>query len=113
MASKKPQRTRGRKKHGGEAALCEFPGCERPRYARGYCATHHRQLMTGGTLAPIRPYRSRAPGNGKFAGLRLSAECIEHVEEMARSRGLSHSAAVVEILEDWLREGGVQRRRSR
>lgn len=35
--------------------VCNFDGCSRKHVARGYCSTHHRQLIDGRPLAPISP----------------------------------------------------------
>lgn len=85
--------------------VCEIPGCGRPRSARGLCQTHHRQLRDTGAIHPIRPYRSRTPGTTKFAGLRLTPECVAQLEKTAERHGLSHGAAIAEILERWTAQG--------
>ena len=36
-------------------ATCQFPGCDRPRAARGLCNTHYVQQRNGKPLTPIRP----------------------------------------------------------
>ncbi len=33
--------------------LCEFPGCDRPYYARGVCKSHCSQLWNGKPLTPL------------------------------------------------------------
>jgi Ni,Fe-hydrogenase I large subunit len=65
------------------------------------CQTHHRQLLTTGMVNPIRAYRKRSAGTVKFAGLRLSASCVETVKAFAKARGISDGAAVAQLLEDW------------
>jgi hypothetical protein len=80
---------------------CTFHGCGRDSYARGLCQTHHRQRLATGKLKPIRPYRKRSAGTVKFSGLRLSPGCIDTLEAYAEKRGLSHGAAIAEILEAW------------
>lgn len=35
---------------------CAFDGCTRPRYVRGYCTQHYRQLKAGRELSPLRGY---------------------------------------------------------
>jgi hypothetical protein len=57
--------------------------------------------MTTGELKPIRPYRPRRSGTVKLSGLRVSPTCAETVKAYAAERGLSHGAAISEILEDW------------
>lgn len=85
--------------------LCSEEGCGRPAYARGYCQTHHRQLLTTGKTQPIRPYRKRSPGTVKFSGLRLSPQCAGQIEEYAERRNISQGAAIASILEEWLVKG--------
>ena len=104
--SKKRQRPKHPKPRPGE---CVAPHCGRPSYARGLCQTHHRQLITTGKVKPIRPYRKRSPGTVKFAGLRLTSMCVETVEAYAAERGISHGAAIAEILEDWCASFGKRR----
>lgn len=41
---------------------CEFEGCTRMRYVRGYCTQHYRQFMAGRPLQPLRDYSRQAPG---------------------------------------------------
>lgn len=82
--------------------LCNVPKCGRPRYAKGFCQTHHRQLLTKGTIKPIRPYRRRSPETVKCAGLRLSPACAENLEEQAERQGLSLGAIIADILENAL-----------
>ena len=84
------------------AQPCSVEGCGRPAYARGLCQTHHRQMITTGTLKPIRPYRKRSPGTVKFSGLRLSPECAKLIQDYAVRRGVSQGAAIAFILEEWL-----------
>lgn len=33
-------------------ATCSAPACDRPRYARGHCERHYRQLLRSGALRP-------------------------------------------------------------
>ena len=89
--------------------ICMFPDCGRPAYARGYCQTHHLQLLRTGELRPIRPYRKRSPGTEKFSGLRLSPVCIEQIERKAEKEGLSNGAAIAAILEAWGRAKARER----
>lgn len=89
-------------------AHCRSPGCLRRSYARGLCQTHHRQLLKTGKLKPIRPYRPRAPGTVKHAGLRLSAHAAELLDRECEARRLSRGAIIAEVLEEWTR-----RRKSR
>ncbi|HLL54319.1 MAG TPA: hypothetical protein VK447_12265 [Myxococcaceae bacterium] len=88
---------------------CIAPDCGRPAYARGFCQTHHRQLMTTGKVKPIRPYRKRSTGTVKFAGLRLTHHCAQTVKAYAKKRGLSQGAAIAEILEDSLTKDRASR----
>lgn len=85
--------------------LCSFPDCGRAAYARGLCQTHHRQLLTTGTLTRIRPYRSRIPGTEKFSGLRLSPDCVRKLAARAEQERLSNGATIATILEQWLLDG--------
>jgi hypothetical protein len=101
MASKKPRGKRGQKKTPSRERSCDYPECGRPRASKKLCAAHYRQRLTRGELTTIRPYRARVAGTAKYAGLRLSQDCIEQVDGLARSRGLSHGGA----LEGWLSEG--------
>jgi hypothetical protein len=34
---------------------CTFPGCDRPRLSKGWCAGHYSQHREGRPLAPLRP----------------------------------------------------------
>jgi len=38
--------------------------CDRAHYARGMCATHHRQALRHGRLRPLSPYRPRGTRTG-------------------------------------------------
>jgi len=80
---------------------CKVKGCGRPNYARGYCQTHHRQFLRTGKVSPIRRYRPRSPGTLKFAGLRLSPQTVEALQELAEAEGLSDGAAIAQVLEEW------------
>jgi hypothetical protein len=55
-------------------------------------------------LREIRPYRKRSAGTVKYAGLRLTPECVAKVAARARRKGLSEGAAIAEVLEEWWRE---------
>ena len=100
-ARKKPKPGRQQ----AQAPLCIVPNCGRPRYARGCCQAHHRQLITTGKLKPIRPYRKRSPGTIKFSGLRLSEKAAKEVDGKAAREGLSRGAVIASILEEWGRDG--------
>jgi hypothetical protein len=77
------------------------PDCGRPASARGLCQSHDRQLKTTGETRAIRRYRTRRADTVKYAGLRLSPDCVEKLEALARERGISSGAAIAEILEGW------------
>jgi hypothetical protein len=62
-------------------------------------------MSTTGKVKPIRPYRKRSTGTVKFAGLRLSAPCVERVKALAKAQELSEGAAIARILEDWTAKG--------
>ncbi len=72
-----PERARksrgGPEQHTDSRDLCSSRGCGRPKYARGLCQTHHRQMLDAGKLKPIRPYRKRSADTVKLAGLRLTS----------------------------------------
>jgi hypothetical protein len=70
------------------------------------CQTHHRQWVTSGRTWPIRPYRRRAPNTVKFAGLRLTPTSARAIARYAEARGLSHSAAIAQLLEQWTGRSG-------
>jgi hypothetical protein len=82
--------------------LCRVPDCGRPDYTRELCQTHHRQMLTTGTVKPIRPYRKRTAGTVKFAGLRLTPQCAQRISQYAEREVVSLGAAIAFILEDWL-----------
>ena len=103
MSTKKPSSPKAQTLN--EARTCAVPGCWRPPFTRGHCQTHHKQLATTGALAPIRAYRKRSSGTRKFAGLRLSPACIEHIEQKAEREGLSNGAVIAAILEAWVQAG--------
>src|ERR1044072_1097690 len=86
----------------GERSICTAPKCGRDHYARGFCQTHHRQMLTTGELKPIRPYRPRKPGTVKFAGLRLSKHCADMLGRHAARLDISLGAAVADLLENAL-----------
>lgn len=73
-----PMNTPGRR-------TCAFPGCERPVAGRGYCSAHHKQLMKGGPLKPLRQRNA-----GKVCA-------CDGCERTAKVRGLcqSHYAQVL------------------
>lgn len=64
---------------------CAFEGCERPAVGRGYCSAHHKQLMKGGPLKPL-----RQQNRGKTCD-------FEGCERPAKARGYcqSHYAQVL------------------
>ena len=80
---------------------CSVDGCFRPVYARALCESHHRQFVTTGKCGPIRPYRTRREGTVKYSGLTLTSDCALKVDRLARDKGLSRSAAIATILEQW------------
>jgi len=80
---------------------------------RDFCQTHHRQMLKTGEVRPIRPYRKRDSGNEKFAGLRLSKSTVDTVKANAKEKGLSVSAAIASVLEEWYANGHPAPRRSR
>jgi hypothetical protein len=94
---------RGRRASKAAETPCAVPDCSRPGYARGLCQTHHRQLITTGRIDTIRPYRKRAAGTVKFASLRLTPGCAGVIQQHAKRKGVSPSAAIAEILERWAR----------
>jgi len=87
------------------AKVCKVKECGRPEYARGYCQTHHRQVLNTGKVSAIRPYRARDAGTEKFAGLRLNKRTIEAVRAIAKEKGISDSAAIAFVLEEWSANG--------
>jgi hypothetical protein len=95
-----------------EKEPCTVRNCGRPGYSRGLCQTHHRQKLTTGKTWDIRPYRPRSPGTIKYAGLRLTLECVEELETRRKARGLSEGAAIAEILEEWNTPRPKQRRKA-
>ena len=114
--AKKKRKSQSGGRRGAAAApdvkACEFQGCGRPLYARRLCQTHHRQLLSGEPLGPVRPYRARTPGTQKFAGLRLSSGCVESLKEHAGERELSFGAVISELLERWYQRGAKPERPS-
>lgn len=54
---------RGRPNHksGQTTRVCQFEGCERKHFGRGYCHSHYLQWRRGITLRPIRSRRPVAP----------------------------------------------------
>lgn len=96
-----PKKRVGPKQSKLPPGICKFPDCGRKSFARELCQTHHRQLITTGKLKPIRPYRQRTAGTVKFSGLRLTSGCAAAIEAHAEKRGLSHGAALADILERW------------
>jgi len=87
------------------AAVCEVKDCGRPHYARGYCQTHHRQVLKTGKVSAIRPYRARNSGNEKFAGLRLSPGTVDALIVIAKRERISYGAAIAKTLEEWNANG--------
>jgi hypothetical protein len=86
-------------------AKCRIPDCNRPAYARGLCQTHHRQFIAEGRTKQIRPYRKRQEGTVKFAGLRLTPDCVKRIKLYAKQRNISYGAAIAELLESWHANG--------
>ena len=39
--------------------ICEFPGCGKPHFSKGFCVGHSKQLKAGRELVPLRPRRSK------------------------------------------------------
>ena len=80
---------------------CEVANCGRPRSAYGYCQSHYRQIRETGHTNPIRPYRPRASGTIKYAGLRITPACAQAIERFAKKYDLSNGAAIAAVLESW------------
>lgn len=100
MPTKKTQRAvqaRGAR----QPRSCSVPKCGRATFAKGLCQTHHRQLLTKGTISPIRPYQKRRPGTVKLAGHRVAPETAELLREYAGERQMSLGAVIAEIAHEW------------
>jgi hypothetical protein len=63
-------------------------------------------MASSGKLQKIRPYRERIAGTEKVSGLRFTAGCAETIRREAERKGLSVSAVIEEVLEDWYSKGG-------
>ena len=75
-------------------ADCDFPGCERPHYALGYCQGHRRQLLDERPLAPLRERRGRHMDRGyvlifepNHPNARKDAYVAKHTKGMAEQLG--------------------------
>src|SRR5215218_7130544 len=75
-------------------ANCDFPGCERPHYALGYCQGHRRQLLDNRPLAPLRERSGRHMDRGyillfepSHPNARKDDYVAEHTKVMAAMLG--------------------------
>lgn len=84
--------------------ICKFEGCEREKYAKGYCHAHYKQQWQGKPLVPARhkakdgssnvTYRSAHTRTEARRG-KASSHVCDHCGSCAQQWALSHDAKSV------------------
>ena len=89
---------------------CVVEGCDRDRYAKGYCNAHYRRLWRTGDPGPAE-IRTKDPGRCSFLGCQRDKSCkglcATHYAQQARGRPLT---PINERIPAWARDEAGRKR---
>jgi hypothetical protein len=81
-------------------ATCTIPDCDRPLFARELCRSHYARRGKRNARAPIRAKRPAGEVEN-ISGLLLSLPTGRVIRRVARERGTSEHAVIIDVIENW------------